>query len=521
MDSVKHIFSEILGAENVIDDAKDLSYYETATFHTHQKIPLVIKPGNKDDVVKCVKAANQYGLKIYPVSGGKNWGYGTYVPPEDAIVMHMSRMNRILEFDRTSAWVRVEPGVTQEQLVDFIAKESGGELWFDTSASSPEASVIGNAMERGHGLTPYADRTTHICNFEVVLGSGDCIQTGYGAFKDGHKLKSVDRWGVGPSLDGLFTQSNFGIVTALTIYLMPAPEKMEMAIITIDEDEKFKEVIDRIRIMRLNGQLRSCPHFANVYQSLLRVMTYPWESTGGKTPLNREMACQLASEYGIGKWNGVLGIYGNKSQNKVVKNMLKEQLGPLTSRLFIFDKLTLEAGSFLPSQRIKDALKVFTQLSGGLGAVGIRRPYWRKKKAAPENVRDVDLGRDLCGYLGLTASAPFSGAECLSVVNSVEEIALKNSFEACVGILPMRDRSVQFYISICYDREVEGEDAKILVCSQQINKVLMSNGWLPHRLGVQSMDVMGLSDPQYQNILRKLKQVFDPNNVVAPGRYLP
>src|SRR6202041_221828 len=106
--------------------------------------------------------------------------------------------------------VTIEPGVTQRQLVEFLAQKKSA-LWPDVTGASAECSLIGNTMERGFGHTPYGDHASKVCGLEVVLPNGEVIETGSARFPDSLS-GPIYRWGVGPSLDGLFLQSNLGVV---------------------------------------------------------------------------------------------------------------------------------------------------------------------------------------------------------------------------------------------------------------------------------------------------------------------
>ena len=104
-----------------------------------------------------------FGVPVYPISSGKNWGYGSRVPAADGcILLDLGRMNRIVDFNEELAYVTVEPGVTQAQLYAFL-RERGSNLWVDATGASPECSLIGNAVERGFGHTPYGDHFTNCC----------------------------------------------------------------------------------------------------------------------------------------------------------------------------------------------------------------------------------------------------------------------------------------------------------------------------------------------------------------------
>ena len=114
-----------------------------------------------------------------------------------------------MELNEKLGYVTVEPGVTQRQLFDFL-REKRSRLWMDATGSSPDCSLIGNTLERGFGHTPYGDHFANVCGMEAILPNGEVLRTGFGGLP-GAKAAQVYRWGAGPVLDGLFTQSNFGI----------------------------------------------------------------------------------------------------------------------------------------------------------------------------------------------------------------------------------------------------------------------------------------------------------------------
>jgi hypothetical protein len=77
-------------------------------------------------------------------------------------------------------------------------------------------SVIGNTVDRGVGYTPYGDHFGMHCGFEIVLPNGEVMRTGMGAMP-GSNTWQLFPYGFGPYADGLFTQSNFGIVTKMVL----------------------------------------------------------------------------------------------------------------------------------------------------------------------------------------------------------------------------------------------------------------------------------------------------------------
>src|SRR5262249_17225127 len=152
-------------------------------------------------------------------------------------------------------------------------------LWMDATGASPDSSIIGNTMERGFGHTPMGDHCANVCAFEVILPTGERIDTGFARF-GGPQAGALGRSGLGPSLDRLFSQSNFGIVSRLSVWLMPAPERFEAFFFSIGTEDGIGAVVDALRPLRLNGTLRSVIHIGNDYKVLAATTRRP--STEGE-----------------------------------------------------------------------------------------------------------------------------------------------------------------------------------------------------------------------------------------------
>ena len=162
----------VLGRENLITQEEPLRAAETATFFVDRQIPAILRPATREQVQQCLRIASKFAVPVYPISSGKNWGYGSRVPVTDAsVLIDLSRLNRILDFNEKLAYVTVEPGVTQRQLFQLL-QDRHSSLWMDATGSSPDCSLIGNAVERGFGHTPYGDHFAQVCGFEVVLPTG-------------------------------------------------------------------------------------------------------------------------------------------------------------------------------------------------------------------------------------------------------------------------------------------------------------------------------------------------------------
>jgi 4-cresol dehydrogenase (hydroxylating) len=515
-----------LGREWVVTSQDELRDAGTATFGSDRKIPAILRPGSREEVQACVRIANRHGVALYPISSGKNWGYGSRVPSADhCALLDLGRMNRIVDFNEDLAYVTVEPGVTQQQLFDFLSARKS-QLWMDATGASPECSLIGNTMERGFGHTPYGDHFAHSCGFEVILPTGERVETGFGGLPNAQASR-VYRWGVGPVVDGLFTQSNFGIVTRMTVWLMPAPEHTEAFFFQCATEEDMGRAIDALRPLRLNGTLRSSVHIGNDYKVLNGLGQYPWQKTAGKTPLMPSQMKSIRSEKKFGRWNGSGGIYGTKAQVKEARRLVRKALrGSVTRLQFLDDRLLKVAARFatpykwLTGLDLKQTLEIIKPVYGLIKGIPTSKPmascYWRKRTPVPAN---PDPDRDGCGLLWCAPVAPSESKSVLSMTLLAEDILLAHGFEPLISLTLTTDRAVTCVVSISYDRAVAGEDERAMKCYRELLDRMTAAGFYSYRLGIQAKQLLDPSTP-YGRLLAGIKDALDPNHILSPGRYL-
>lgn len=523
-------FRQALGGANVSIDAEELRRCETATFATEHSVPALIRPASGAEVQACLRIANEFGVPIYPISTGLNTGYGSRVPAApDCVVMELWRMDRIREYNGDLGYVVVEPGVTQQQLFDFL-REKNAPFWLDVTGASPLTSLIGNIAERGFGHTQYGDHFAHIGGLEVVLPNGDLLATGFGRYANA-QASGVYRWGVGPHCDGLFTQSNLGVIVAATIWLMPKPEYSQLFACSIESDQELPRLIELLRPLRLDGTIRSAMHVGNSYKIISAIGGYPWQLTNGIAPLPDAVLKSQIKAWGCGAWNVSGSLCGTRATVADARRRIKRQLrGKVKGLKFLDQRLLGLAERFarpyqwLTGVNLAELLKVikpvFAMTQGEPSDGMLPSTYWRKT-FFPSATTDLSPEQDNCGVLWLAPAAPTSGAHAAALWAIVGGTMLSHGFEPAVSITLLTERAMGFVVNIAYDRDIPGEDERAMACHDHLLGQLCAAGYYPYRLGLQSLAKMPPGTAAYTAFYERLRGALDPNGILAPGRYLP
>jgi 4-cresol dehydrogenase (hydroxylating) len=142
--------------------------------------------------------------------------------------------------------------------------------------------------------------------------------------------------------------------------------------------------------------------------------------------------------------------------------------------------------------------------------------YFRKKTPVP---KFYDLDKDKCGVMWLSPSVPFDGDHITNVLNIMKPLYAKYKLEPNLGFNLMSDRNIACTAAIIYDREVEGQDDNAMSCYKEMNDTLVKEGYIPYRLGIQSMEDIYTNSEAYKKLLNTLKTSVDPNNILSPKHY--
>jgi len=487
----------LIGDDYVITAADARGEVEAATFLTTQTIPAIIRPGNRDELQECLRIANRFRIQVYPISGGKNWGYGSRVPPADGcVVISLDRLDRIVDYDEQLAYLTVEPGVTFAAANRYL-RARGSDLMLNSPGSTAEASIIGNVVERGISGGIDGDRVRQVCNLEVVLPTGDCIETGFGRF-DQAVAKHVFAHGVGPGLDSLFIQSNLGIVTRLTIWLTPLPRYYQYFSFAIKSAAKLTNLVDTIQELKREGVVETNFGLYNDYKLLTYLRRFPQNRSPDQRLNLRDLPVDYLAPLQGCAWFGEAAITAPSDELGVAKrNLLAERMRTNTDHL-TFSEVGSENG-----------------MVGMLPPASLASVYWRRRGAEGAA---LDPDRDRCGLIWVCPVTVFRGDSVLSCVSLIEETMREFPFEPIIGVQFHSMRAAQVIASILFDRDTPGHDEQALACRDQLLNELSAKGFIPYRLS-QGASARLPASATYAALMKSLKNAIDPLEILAPGRY--
>lgn len=524
---------ELLGVNHVLNDVEAMAVYSRSTSSYSTRPLAVLKPGSTEEVVEVVKIAGAFCIPLYPISRGKNWGYGDACAVTDGqVIVDLSRMNRILEVDQTLAYAVIEPGVTQQQLSMYLLDHKIP-LWMDCTGAGPDTSLIGNILERGFGHSPYGNRFQTVAGLQVVLANGQVLQTGFGHYPQA-KSTYLFPYGVGPYLDGLFTQSNLGIVTRLGMWLMPASKCINHFLCFIENHEDIKPVIDALRPLRMDGTLRSIVHIGNDLRLISGSRSYPLECARGHVPLPPDLRKALRLEAGVGAWTVSGALYGTQRQVSTTRKILRAALkGKGTKLVFLTQsRLALSAmmadmlGDSTLARRLRTKVQVgkalFDMNRGIPSGRFLAGAYWRRRSGLPPDFPGhADPAADNCGLLWLSPIIPLRGEDVLQLHAIIEPIFEQHGFDLFITFSMVNERSLGTVITIAYDKEEIGETERAQACYRKLFRCIMEVGYIPYRVGIQSMADLDQGTDNFWKTASTIKMALDPQAIIAPGRYQP
>ncbi|KAH8594526.1 hypothetical protein B0O99DRAFT_513907 [Bisporella sp. PMI_857] len=506
-------FSDIVGEDNVSRDASYGSLEGPHGQHTYgdpyvlqaekgREPSAAIRPSVVSEVQAIVRVANRYKCPLWTVSRGKNLGYGGTSPVvRGSVILDLHRMNKIIEVNEEYAYAIVEPGVSFFDLYKYV-QENNLKLWPSCPAIG-WGSVLGNTLERGFGYTPNGEHSQQQCGMEVVLPSGEVVRTGMGAMENS-KLFALFKGGFGPSIDGLFYQSNLGIVTQLGIHLTPAPEHYMTCGVSVPNEEDLPFLVSTISDLMRRNIITNSPSVSNVLRQCLvsrdsRVLELI-SPHFGKGCVPEKVLLEVKKLMGWGFWKAQFALYGPVELVKASWTCIERKFSNLQGSILWFKEPTSRTGDFLTTAEV-----------------------------GPEDIPHSGIP-NLEPLLLMNYRGPGAGHTCFSPIlpPSGRELyawyqtAKKRTIDAEFDFFADFHIYARYVIAIelVVFKPAEGERCSALY--EALLEDAVQQGYSEYRTHVDYMDIISHHFDFNKGTLRKhlqvLKDVLDPNGVVSPGK---
>jgi len=523
-----------ISEERLLLDDETIERYARTTLANGTMPSLIVKPVSSNELQKIILFANEFQCPFHTISTGKNWGYSDACGTQDnQIIIDLGLMNKILDYNKELGTITIEPGVTQGQVYEYL-KEQGDEYWMDATGAGPKTSIIGNVAERGFGHSQNGDRFSNVTDLEVILPNAKIIKTGVSSFENARCATSY-KWGVGPAIDGLFTQSNLGIITKLTLWLQPKPDAFKVLLFLLKDKESIHLFLDAVRKLKMNGTINSVVHIANSTRMLSMTNFYPWEKMNFNKPLSADMTQQMLDRSNSSHWFGSIGMYGTNAQIKAdlkcIKKAMKESKTVKKiiliddKKLFIFGGLLgifNRLGLFKKLTPLFNKLIICCDLLKGKSPENcVQGALWGlKNENIPIKLSSEDPLDYKAGLYWISPLLPMTGHDLKRMNSAIEPIFHEYGFDMQQTLSMVNGRSLASVLTISFDKRDLSQTKNALICHDKVFDKLFELGYIPYRLGNHSMKYMKLQKRENKDFLKSIKSMVDPNHLFSPNKYI-
>ena len=480
---IKEELTRIVGVENVSDDPEVLSSYSRDHSVSLPRMPnYVVKPKSAEEVQGIVKLANEYRIPIVPCSSGIHF-HGNTIPNQGGIMLDLRRMNKTLGISDRNRMVRIEPGVTWGQLQSELEKHDLMAL--SPLLPHPLKSVLTSHLEREPMLIPKFEYADNLVTEEVVLPEGELFRTG-SACVPGFPDKSLAE-GVNPGGPGDTTwswllrgaQGTMGVVTWAQVKTAPRPRIDKTFFIPFEGIEDAIQLVYRIQ-RRMIGEECLILNGLNLAAILARQWPEDFDS------LRRILS----------PWVVILVLGGGWRRPEERIEYEEEALREAAAELLVPELPNSVPG--LPGVE-RELPKMLRSAWPG------EKTYWKfAYKGACQ---------DLFFHTMLNKTSTF--------VQAISQVSGKHGY--CIDdmgfyVQPLEyARACHFECNFYYNPDDPDAVERIRNLFAEAAETALDIGAFFTRPYGLTADMVYDKATSYTMALRKVKQLFDPNNIMSPG----
>ena len=480
---VRLTLSKIVGADNFIDDPEMLRDYESDLSHDPAGAAMcAVRPESSEEVSAVVTFCNKNLIPLVPTSSKVHF-YGAAIPGEGGVVMDMTRMNRILDIDTENRRVRFEAGVNWEQLNSTL-KERGYRVIMPLTPPAGR-SVLTDFLEREEPVNQVYDYGEPLEAMEVVWPTGEIFRLGSASVEGYPDSPSKGGNPSGPGLDFYrffqCAQGTMGVVTWTNLKMESIPRMDKILFAPAEDLQYLNEFLHRIMPRRI-GQEVLILNSVNLAALLSENGYADFEKLSTSLP----------------PWTLILVISGllRRPEEKIAyeEHFLAEVIKNEFSGIRLVEGLPGLPGS---GRRVLDLLR---------NPWPSDRPYWRLQ------------------VKGAFKSLFFHcrPADAKPMVEMVREKALLKGITAGnlgIYIQPIEhNRACRPEITFFYDPKDDEEKERVNVLYRQSAVELLKMGAVFTRPYGDLAAIVYEKAASYAGQLKRIKKLFDPNNIMNPSK---
>ncbi|AQT44419.1 FAD/FMN-containing dehydrogenase [Bartonella apihabitans] len=461
-------FIEIVGVNHALVDQDVISSYlvEQRGLY-HGRTPLVLRPSSPKEVSEIMKLASETGTPIVP-QGGNTGLVGAQQPDETAneIIVSMERLNRIRSIDVEGNLALVEAGVVLHTLQEKVDEKG---RFFPLSLGSEGSCQIGGNLSSnagGTGVLAYGNTRELCLGLEVVLPDGRILDD----------LRYVKKDNSGYDLKDLFigAEGTLGIITAAVMKLFPKPQGKAVAYAGMKSPEKALELL-LLAQKKAGSMLTGFELMAKVGMEMS--LNYV---KGARAPLEHES-----------EWYVLLDLSSSHSDGEA-NNTMEDILADALQQGIIEDASIARS-------------------------VGQQKEFWRLREdmSPAQKLEGGSIKHDISVPI---ASIPDFISEAAKIIETISPGARI----VCFG--HMGDGNLHYNVSQPVGADKQAYLSLWGEMNHRVHTLVMSyNGSFSAEHGIGQLkrkELVAFKSPVALSLMRSIKQIFDPKNIMNPGKML-
>ena len=451
-------FKNIIGEKFVLVDEESLNHYahdETEDLHFPPEV--VLRPRTAEEISQILKICNKEKIPVTPRGAGTGLSGGA-LPHMGGVLLSTDRINTILQIDERNLQVTTEPGVITEVLQDAMKEK---QLFYPPDPSSRGSCFIGGNISENSGgpkAVKYGVVKDYVLNLEVVLPTGEIIWTGANVLKNstGYNLTQLV---VG-------SEGTLGIVTKIVLRLIPLPKH------------------DLLMLVPFYSAENACAAVSAVFRA-------------GYTPSAMEFMERDALEW-VTRFVESSTV---KIEDKVQAHLLVEVDGNNIDVLM---------------QELEGISAIMQQFECGeiLFAENAQQKaeLWKLRRRVAEAVKSNSIYKE--------EDTVVPRAELPALLKGVKEVGKKYGFQSvCYGHAGDGNLHVNIIKGDLTDEQWNGTIKEGIREIFELTKSLGGTLSGEHGIGLVQKEFMPIVfDDTQMRLMKEIKKIFDPNNILNPGK---